>query len=153
MPRPVRLMTITALTGAMLLGTAACGNDAKEPSAENFCATLTQEAGKLRDSTARLRDLAASSDAARSVGDIASAAKSYVDLANIYDQLSQVAPPEVKADVTAIRTSFDDLTAGADVDATKLASAAKETFDSLRNSGELQRLNDYAKNECGVQIG
>lgn len=152
--RSVPLVTATTLTVAMLLGTAACGSGQnQEPSAENFCATLTQNADKLRNSTAQLRNLAESSGAERSVSDMAAAAKSFIDLSNLYDELAQVAPPEVKADAERVRTTFGNLTQGANVDTTELAASAREALDSLRTSGELQRLRDYAQQQCGVTIG
>ena len=150
--RSVRLVTITAVTGALLLGAGACGSG-PEPSAENFCKSVTENAGKLRDSSAKLRTLAEESGAAKSVGDVASAAKSFIDLAALYDEMAKVAPPEVKADAEKVRTTFDQLSSGAETDATNLAEAAKGTLDSLRNSGEMQRLRDYAKSQCGVDLG
>ncbi|MDO5698316.1 MAG: hypothetical protein Q4G51_10125 [Dermatophilus congolensis] len=149
----VRSVTIAALTGALLLGASACGSGNQEPSAENFCATLNNDAAKLSDATTKLRALADSSGATKSVSDMASAAKSFIDLANIYEELSAVAPPQVKADVETIRTTFDGISADAGADTTKLAAQARDALNSLRNSGEVQRLRDYAQQQCGVTLG
>lgn len=151
MMRPVRL-AIATVAAAMLLLAAACGGtEQQQPSAENFCTTLTQNADELRGATDQLRTLADSSGASRSISELASAAKSFIDMSNLYDDLAQVAPPQVKADAEAVKATFDNL--ATDVDTSQLAASAREALAELRNSGELQRLNDYAKNECGVQIG
>lgn len=155
-PARVRRLTTAVLAGAMLLAASACGGQESRqqvPSAEEFCRTLTENAAVLRDAPAQLRSLAESSGASRSVSDLAAAAKSFIDLSNLYDDLAQAAPPEIKADVEKVRTTFGDLRAGADADTTQLAADAREALASLRNSGELQRLNDYASRQCGVELG
>lgn len=140
---------ITTLVGvALLAGLTGCGGQERSP--EAFCEVMDKHRERYEESAGQAMDLVERGDGLGLLGGAAQMVSALGDLQLMWDELAEVAPEEIRADIEVVR----------DNNKAQLENAKKAVEDPLGalvgglagglfNSGSYTRVNDYAGEHCG----
>ena len=152
--RTARLAGITTVAALLVLGVAAC-SDEPERSTAAFCATMKSEQARiLAQFNANVDAGNASSDGmVQALSGLGASIQALGELRTYLRKLAIVAPNEIRTDAEIVAQGYDDqLKAAKDALKDPLSAIASSLIDGMMMSGQLNRLNQFALDNCGQSI-
>lgn len=151
MARPMTLiLAAVGLLGS--LGLAGCGGGEPQPSSEAFCATLQENRATVDDAREAVRSITEAGDNLQGVGAAADVAATFIDTTRVIDQLTQVAPPEIRTDMEALRDAADQVAFPESMTPQGVYAEAVQAKEQLEAGNHLENLASYTRDQCGVEL-
>lgn len=133
----VRIVTALVIV-TMLVGGCSTGSPTAR-SSKNYCAVVA----KHKDRYLSAMSAASSTNA---ITGLLSAIGAIGDLQNMWTELAQVAPEEIRVDTEAVKTAWDKIQ-----DASLNHNYVKAASVALTNMGPSRRVNTYISKTCGPE--
>lgn len=142
--RPVTMLAALLLVHVL----SGCG---AEKSPEAFCEVMDRHRERYEDSTSEALRLMEGGDAAGLLGGTVGMVQALGDLQLMWDELVDVAPDDIRADVEVVRdTNKEQLAAAKDAISDPVGALLGGVLSGLQHGGSFSRVNDYARDHCGT---
>lgn len=131
--------------GCLLLSS--CG---QSRSAENYCSVLASHRERYLAAMGSAQGSVSSQDALAALGGLAQAASALADLQQMWTDLAEVAPDEIRTDTEAVRDigqKQQDALAGGGL-ADPLGALSGGLFSSIAAAGPMGRIDTYVRTHC-----
>jgi hypothetical protein len=133
-----------------LLVVAGLGGCAQSRSPDAFCEVMAEHRDRYEVATSSAIAAVEGGDAAGLITGTAGMIAALGDLQLMWDELADVAPDEIVADVEKVRDhNQEQLDSVGDAISDPFGALAGSLASGLVNSGSYTRLNDYADEHCG----
>lgn len=143
-------MALRRTAAALVVAAVALSGCSAARTPKTFCATMDEHRVRYEQAMGEAQSILGSGDLAGLVGGVTRAASALGDIQLMWDDLVEVAPDDIRADVEIVRdTNREQLTALQEKAGDPLALLASGITAGITHSGSYQRVNDYALEHCG----
>lgn len=140
----VRSATVVGLMASLLLS--ACGT---ERSPEAFCSTMEKHKVRYLDRMGQADEAMRSGDSLTGLVGLATGVSAFADLTQMWEELADVSPDEIKPDVEDVRDAFQkQLDSMGQAAENPLGALVSNLSTGLAVSGAMQRVDTFTRDQC-----